>query len=467
MTDAPRYREPTGPRYREPTCVVSDPAPVPPEPEPETAPELKQPDTTTPQPDPDPVTASRDPEPRPRTRTDQVSLDQALLDPNLLGAALGDPRTWSTWLTVLRAASGLPLNQQQLETFKHIAGDRPPPGHRVQELWCVVGRSGGKSRTAAAIATASALLQKHHLAPGELGHILVLSPTVLQSRVIFSYARAFIEQSPILRHEIVEVTQSEIRLRNNILIATHPNSFRSVRGRTLCGCCIFDESSFWRDDSSANPDTETYRAVLPALIRSGGMLIGISTPYRKVGLLHQKHHDHFGVDDPDVLCVQGDSRSFNPTLSAAAIKKASDADPEAGLSEWQGIFRSDLSQFLSDADIDNCIDYSRPMELPPRNGIAARAFIDPSGGRGDAMTLCIGHVEEDRVVVDVIRGRAAPFDPASVVDEWSSVLRDWSLTEATGDAYSASWCESAFRERGIRYVRCISTACRSSPAAPW
>jgi hypothetical protein len=37
------------------------------------------------------------------------------------------------------------------------------------------------------------------------------------------------------------------------------------------------------------------------------MLTGISTPYRRLGLLHQKHRDHFGVDDDNVLVVQGTS----------------------------------------------------------------------------------------------------------------------------------------------------------------
>jgi hypothetical protein len=36
-----------------------------------------------------------------------ISIDQALRDPHLLGAALGDLRTWARWLVVLRAAFGL------------------------------------------------------------------------------------------------------------------------------------------------------------------------------------------------------------------------------------------------------------------------------------------------------------------------------------------------------------------------
>ena len=65
-------------------------------------------------------------------------------------------------------------------------------------------------------------------------------------------------------------TPNEIRLRNGITIATHANSFRSVRGRSLCAA-IFDEVAFWRDDTTAIPDTETYTAVLPSLLTTNGM----------------------------------------------------------------------------------------------------------------------------------------------------------------------------------------------------
>jgi len=41
-----------------------------------------------------------------------------------------------------------------------------------------------------------------------------------------------------------------------------------------------------RDEASASPDEEVYRAIKPGMATlPGGMLIGISTPYRKAGLL--------------------------------------------------------------------------------------------------------------------------------------------------------------------------------------
>jgi hypothetical protein len=139
---------------------------------------------------------------------------------------------------------------------------------------------------------------------------------------VFEYVKAFLESSPVLRQETESVTQTEIRLRNGVVIGTHANSFRSIRGRTLLAV-VLDEVALWRDEVSAVPDIEVYRAVLPALMTTRGMLVGISTPYRKVGLLHQKWRDHFGQDDDDVLVVQGPSTTFNPaTLTQSEIDAA-------------------------------------------------------------------------------------------------------------------------------------------------
>jgi phage terminase large subunit-like protein len=191
-----------------------------------------------------------------------------------------------------------------------------------------VGRRSGKSRMAAALAVFLALFQKHKLAKGEIGTVLVLAGTQAQAQTAFQYVLGFLESAPALSAEIKSTTATEVRLHNGVLIAVHANSFCSVRGKTLLGC-VFDEVSFWRDESTATPDIETYRAVRPSLVASGGMLVGISTPYRRMGLLYTKHRDNFGVDSDDVLVVQGDSATFNPTLSAALIDAHRASDPEA------------------------------------------------------------------------------------------------------------------------------------------
>lgn len=290
-----------------------------------------------------------------------ISTSTSARPPTFAGAGLGDLATWRTWTTVLKAAFGRPLDDGERTVFRLVAGDRDPPERRVRELWAVAGRRSGKSRMAAAVAICLALFQKHRLASGEKAMALVLASSVEQARVVFSYVRGFLEASPVLAREVKALKRHEIELRNGITIAVHSNSYRTVRGRTLVAA-IFDETAFWRDESTATLDTEVYTAVLPALATTGGMLIGISTPYRKIGLLHQKWRDHFGVNDDDVLVVQGASSVFNPSLNDAMLAAQRAADPTAASAEWDAAFRSDISAFLDDELIDAAIDHGRPLE---------------------------------------------------------------------------------------------------------
>src|SRR6266568_6903731 len=78
------------------------------------------------------------------TAVSPTVIDAALRDPQLLGAALGDPSTWSTWFSVLRASFGLSLTAEEQQLFAHVSGNRKLPSKRVRELWCIVGRKGEK-----------------------------------------------------------------------------------------------------------------------------------------------------------------------------------------------------------------------------------------------------------------------------------------------------------------------------------
>jgi hypothetical protein len=78
-----------------------------------------------------------------------VDIARAPTDKRMLGAGLENLNTWATWLVVLKAAFGLPLDDAELLTFMTVAGDRKPPSQRVRELWCIAGRRSGKSHIAA------------------------------------------------------------------------------------------------------------------------------------------------------------------------------------------------------------------------------------------------------------------------------------------------------------------------------
>jgi Phage Terminase len=344
----------------------------------------------------------------------------------------------------------------EAKAFAEVAGQRTPPSQRVRELWCIIGRRGGKSRMAAALACYLACFGQHKLAKGEVGMVLVLAASRDQAKTVFEYVKGFLDASPILSKEVMNVTAHEITLRNGIVIAVHSNSFRTIRGRTLLAA-IFDEIGFWRDEASAIPDIETYRAVLPSLATTNGMLIGISTPYRKIGLLHQKFRDHFGVDGDEVLVVKGTTKQFNPTLDEKTIARQRAADPTAATSEWDAQFRDDISSFLDDQLIEGCIEPGRPLELPPTQALFAstyKAFTDPSGGVGaDSYTLAIAHKDGEQYILDCVRGTRGKFDPQQVTQEYADLTKQYGIGTVTGESYSAQWVASAWLNTGISYVQ--------------
>lgn len=274
-----------------------------------------------------------------------VTLTRAITDKRLLGAALGDLSTWTMWTAVLKAAHGEPLTPAEAMAFSTVAGGRGAPSRKVRQLATVVSRRAGKGRVAAALAVYEAALHEHALAPGEKGVVAVVSPTRAQALIVRDYALGFMQASPILRDEIGETTHDEIRLRNGNVICTFASDFRTLRGRTLL-LAILDEASFLRSEESATPDVEAARALLPGLATTRGMLVILSSPYRRAGLLYALHRDHYGKDGDDVLVVAGASTVFNPTLDLQLIAAANESDPQAARSEWFGEFRADLSEFF-------------------------------------------------------------------------------------------------------------------------
>jgi hypothetical protein len=389
--------------------------------------------------------------------TTPFTIDRALVDPRLLGAGFGDLTSWSTWLVILKAAFGLSLDATEREVFASVAGGRAPPTKRVRELWAAVSRRAGKSRVAAAVALFLATMQEHKLAAGETGYVLVLAPTADMARNVFDYVLGFIDSSPVLKREVVRRRNSnqvtELRFKNNIAVSVVPSNFRTIRGRTLVGC-VLDEVSFFRDEASANPDVEVYRSVMPALVASGGMLVAISSPYRRIGLMFQKHRDFFAVDSDEVLCINGATSLFNPTIDPAEIAAASAADPEASGAEWRGEWRDDIAGFLDERLIEMALDRDRPLELPRQPGIRFCAFADPSAGRGDSFGLCIGHVEKlsKRFVVDVVRDWRAPFDPGVVVPQVCALLTEYKLKDVMGDHFGSEFVVSLFKDHGVKYI---------------
>src|SRR5262245_9993249 len=385
----------------------------------------------------------------------QTTLRNALLDPNLLD--LGAP-SWAAWRPLLLAIMGEKLEPDELEIFRRFTGRSTSPERRVDEAWLVVGRRGGKTRAMAALATYIGALcsHHHHLAKGQRGYVLIVAPDLKQAGELIGYCRGIFE-SPLLKQLVTRQTAEEIELRNGIVIRTQTPNYRRIRGFSAVAV-ILDEVAFWLSEESAQPDVEVLNAVRPCLATTGGPLIAISSPHARKGILWEAFSRDFGPEgDPQILVAQGATLDFNldrkpdGTLKLQSwVDRRYERDPAAAAAECGGEFRTDLEQFVSHEVLDACTDQER--ERPYDRGFGYAAFVDPSGGSSDSMTLAIAHIEQGIVVVDCVREVTAPFSPMQVVEEFSALLKQYQISVVYGDRYAGEWPPEQFARNGITYL---------------
>ena len=377
---------------------------------------------------------------------------QAFDHPALLGPYLTDP-SWNAWRAFLAALTAEPMTEAELEIYQRCTGRAEQPSEPFREAVLIVGRRGGKSRVLASIAVCLATLRDYtqYLAPGEVATIAVLAANRPQARSIFRYALGLLKAIPALQPLIEDDNTEAITLNNRVVIEISTASFRTARGYSFAGV-LCDEIAFWRqDESSANPDVEILRALRPGMASiPGSILLLASSPYAKRGELHAAYRRHFGKDGARVLVWKAPTNVMNPRIDPAVIAEAYESDPEAAAAEYGAEFRSDLADFVTREIVEAVTAIGR-SELPPMPGIVYSAFVDPSGGASDAMTLAIAHLEGNVPVLDAVREARPPFSPEAIVMQFATLLKAYGIAHVTGDRYGGEWPRQRFREHGIQY----------------
>jgi hypothetical protein len=379
---------------------------------------------------------------------------EALEDRQLLGRNFPELTTWRSWLVFLKALFALPMSSEDLEIFTLYTGRKQAPDSPVWEAWLIVGRRGGKSIIAALNAVFLAFFRDYSkvLSNGERGIVMVIAQDRRQARVIFRYVMALIDNVPMLSSMVSRRGKEAIHLNNGISIEIHTCSFRSVRGYTVVAA-ICDEIAFWRDETSANPDEEIISSIKPGMATiPDSLLLCISSPYARRGALWKTYKRYFGKDDDRVLVWQAPTEAMNPTVDLEFIAEAYDEDESSASSEYGAAFRRDIESFVSIEAVEACVVPERRV-LPPGKGVRYFAFVDPSGGSQDSMTLSLAHrdQEEGFAVLDLVLERRPPFSPEDVVEEFCSTLEQYGVSSVVGDRYGGEWPREQFRKHGVSY----------------
>jgi hypothetical protein len=380
-----------------------------------------------------------------------VTMREALASDRYFGILLsGD--SWRNWRVLLTAIVGEELRGDERAIFQSLTDRESEPTAPIAEFWAVVGRRGGKTRATAVLASylAACCDHRHVLAPGERGVLPILAASTLQAQQAFNFTRGVFVTAPNLKGLIESETADMLCLSTGVDIQIRPASFRTIRGVTAIAA-IGDEIAFWRSDDSANPDREILKALRPSLATTGGLLACISSPYAKRGELYGTFRRHYGPNGhPTILVAKAASRVMNPSLSQSVIDRATEEDAEAASAEYGAEFRGDLEVFVSREAINACVSRGLIVRsLIPR--MTYYGFCDPSGGSNDSMTMAITHREGDRVVLDYIGERKAPFGPDSVVAELAEIFKSFRVNRIQGDRYGGEWPRQRFQAHGVTY----------------
>ena len=327
-----------------------------------------------------------------------MDLLAACADPNLFAPWFRDPATWRSW-SHLPAGAVRACRSRTRTTWRcsrGALGGRPRRrSRRARRGWCA-GGGAGKSFMLALIAVYLACFKdwRQYLAPGEHATIMIIACDRKQGRVIARYIGAFIEECALLKPLLLRKgghnDNWSMELEGRVTIEVHAANYRTVRGYTIVAA-LLDELAFWRCEESANPDREVIEAIRPALATvPEAMLLCASSPYcaprGAVGgapAVLREGRAGFGVaerhagDEPDGAGGGGGrgagaGRGRGGERVAGAIQERHRELRHAG--GGRGLHRAWRA-----ASGRRC------------GGVQYWAFVDPSGGRADSMTLAIGH----------------------------------------------------------------------------
>ena len=187
---------------------------------------------------------------------------------------------------------------------------------------------------------------------------------------MFNYVRGFLMASPLLAGQVESINRDEIMLRGDICHQGDDEQFPDGTRHDVVG--VHRGRSFVLEGhrQRAQPDIETYRAVLPSLGGQSAACWLASPPAIAVPGCCSRSTAIISAATTTTCCaISGPTEVFNPTIDPALIAKAREQDPESAEAEWDGGFRRDIAAFLSDHDIDAAVDHDRPLELTPRSGL--------------------------------------------------------------------------------------------------
>jgi hypothetical protein len=426
---------------------------------------------------------------------DRLPFEEAISDPKLLKKAwsmLSKPQQ-----VVVKVFYGLPLEGEELDLWSafqgagiydelgYLVGLRESVPYVPKEydtLTGIIGRRSGKSDRVGGIIGAYEITLGGHSrfikeaatdengkplkdAESEDAFWLYIAQDLATAERNARFIISALDQSPLLRKQIVKRGIDEYKFKNGIILRAEPPNIRTGRGASVVGMTL-DELSFWyKDAKSANPDYEVVAALEYAtMLFPDAKQVRITTPWTKEGLAYQAlvagtEGKNLPAEDRDEyeghLVVTAPSAAMgNPRLTRKKLIRLRKRDPEKFRRESLAEFTDSQSSFLTWSSIEAATD---PMTKRPRvPGVEYVAAIDPAF-RHDSFVLTIMHNEKERGVVQdfVIEWEPQPgqrLNPAVQLDLVKGIIDEYGVDIVYSDQYQLESLQALAEDRDFMII---------------
>jgi len=395
---------------------------------------------------------------------EKMTIIDAIQSDKGLGAYFKDKATWESWFTFFKVLTGSQeLNANELELLHNCTGLSSVSGEEIKEAYMICGRRSGKSTICALLAVFYAVWGEweKYVSKGEQPKIFIVACNKEQAKIIIGYVKAIMHLTPFLTSMIKKSLTESVELKNRIEIVVKPASWRSSRGFTV-GLLILEELAYWRfEEESAIRDKEIYTALKPGMTTiKNSLIIGISTPFARQGLLWNKFEKHYGKPGP-VLIWTASTWIMNKTVTEEELRKENfeELGPAEFGAEFEALFREDIEGYLPLEIIDRAIVDGRMFNPPDDDVDNYVAFCDPSEGvhkGGDSMTFAVAHPEIDEdtekriCVLDYLMEARPPFDNKAVIQEIQMICKQYNVYEICQDRHAIGWIAADLEPHEIR-----------------
>ncbi len=387
------------------------------------------------------------------------------------------------------------------------------PNKHYKELLDVCGRKSAKSLRSSALLLFEAykLMTRfsdphaYYGIPSKKGIFcqLLASNREQAQDVNFDYVRSFASTSPYFHDKIKNCTNDELILQKNIHIKVYNSSSRSARGESSM-MIIFDEAAHWIVDRSNLSFEEIYAAAMPNLkvMKHEGKpadsrSIITTSPGAKQGLVWEMFRTGNqerviqptleAGENPWRLVWQSETWSMNPkykfecrncahatdvrhvgclTCDSNEMKIEWIKSPDRFMQEYGALFVDTCDPALSRLNIDACIDDKIVTSLIMQEKIKPRVIALDPGLSGDAYALIMCHMEENYIIVDLIKtwnaiDRDHPIQLRLVQEYVEKLCGLYNIVGIVVDQFQSASTVQALQAKGLPAV-CVPATAKSN-----